>query len=131
MKKNRRARKGFTLIEIMVVVVIIGLLASLVGPEVWRMLGFGQASIAEDMCKQYYNKAHLWRTVTKKWPESLEDMKAPLHPGAEDFLDSVQKDPWGNDYQLVREGRDIYVLSWGKDGQDGTDDDIRFPEAKE
>jgi general secretion pathway protein G len=128
--RNRRALRGFTLIEIMVVVVIIGLLATLVGPKVWSMLGFGQERIARAKCQEYYDNAKFWRTVKRKYPADLEEMEAPLRQGEDNFI-RVEKDPWGNDYVLQVDGKKIWVISWGPDGSEGTDDDIRYPSEDE
>ena len=46
---------------------LIGLLATLVGPRVWSMFGFGQISIAETKCEEYYNAAKFWRTIQKSY----------------------------------------------------------------
>lgn len=129
MEQQRRDR-GFTLVEIMVVVVIVGLLAAFAGPRIWAMLGFGQRSIAQAKCKEYHDQAMTWKMVNKKLPESLEDMQGPLQPGStENFLEVVD-DPWGNKYILERDGSKVKVISWGPDGQEGTDDDIMYPEEK-
>lgn len=126
-----RAQAGFTLVEIMVVVVIVGLLAAFAGPRIWAMLGFGQRSIAQTKCKEYFDQAQMWRTIQKKWPDSLEDMEAPLDSGSKErnFAEVVD-DPWGNKYVLRKEGNSVVVSSWGEDGQEGTDDDIMYPEEK-
>jgi general secretion pathway protein G len=129
--KNRdQSKRGFTLIEIMVVVVIIGLLATLVGPRVWSMFGFGQISIAETKCEEYYNAAKFWRTVKKSYPQSLDEMEAPLRPGEPDYI-RVEDDPWGNPYLLESDGRQLAVRSFGPDGDEGTEDDIVYPPLEE
>ena len=125
-----RKQTGFTLIEIMVVVVIIGLLATLVGPRIWSMLGFGQEKIAHTKCKEYYDAAKFWRTVKKSYPSTLEEMEEPLKAGDEPYQ-RIDEDPWGNDYYMERTGTKIKIWSWGPDGQEGTEDDISYPEDKD
>ncbi|MHC4491743.1 MAG: type II secretion system protein GspG [Planctomycetota bacterium] len=128
---DREQRRGFTLVEIMVVVVIIGLLSALVGPEIFRMLGFGQASIAETKCKSLHDQAMIWKMINRKPPDSLDEMVAPLKQGDDaNFLESVPEDPWGNPYILEREGSKIRIYSWGDDGQEGTEDDIVYPKGE-
>jgi len=130
---SRKSRRGFTLIEIMVVVVIVGLLAALVGPEVWKMLGFGQEGVAQTQAKEYYDKAHFWKLKKKRFPATLRDMESPLDPDKDDspFIPKIQEDPWGNDYMLEQVGKDIRIISWGPDGQEGTEDDIIYPERRD
>jgi general secretion pathway protein G len=121
--------RGFTLIEIMVVVVIIGLLASFGGYHLFVSKVHAEREIARTKCKEYYERAHLWQMQgpTKALPRSIDDMCAPIRPGERDFVQPVS-DPWGNAYVLEADGKDVSVRSFGEDRQEGTDDDLAWPE---
>ncbi|MEM8886227.1 MAG: prepilin-type N-terminal cleavage/methylation domain-containing protein [Planctomycetota bacterium] len=130
MKKNQQ---GFTLIEIMVVVVIIGLLAAFVGPEVFQLFASGQEDIAAAKCKDIYNKVGLWK-MTKKTgvPDSLDELEAPLRKSQDEPFMVMEPDPWGEDYRIVKLSRSKYrICSNGPDMEPDTDDDICYPEDKE
>jgi len=121
-----RRHTGFTLLEMLAVVVIVGLLASLGGIWVHDAVTGGQRDIARAKCKELYDRVHYWKLRRHRLPDDWEEMAAPLEPGDRAFL-RVENDPWGNAYALEREGNDVCVRSWGPDGQEGTDDDLRFP----
>lgn len=98
-KKNAEA--GFTLMEIMVVVVILGLLVALVGPEVWNRLSTAREKTATAQMAQLHSALDLYRLDNYNYPDSLED----LVRGSGENWDGpyieegkVPKDPWGNDY---------------------------------
>lgn len=131
MGNSNRNNRGFTLIEIMVVVVIIGLLATLVGPRVWAMLFAGQQQIALTKCKGYYDDAHTWKMYHKKFPADLEEMTGPLTKNDKNPFIRVEDDPWGNPYWLDNESGSIRVSCAGPDGIEGSEDDISYPELDE
>ena len=83
--------------------------------------------VARTKCKEYYDSAKTWRMINKKYPQSLKAMEAPLSPAADEDFIRVEHDPWGNDYVLLVDGKNIQVASWGPDGQEGTDDDVLYP----
>jgi TolB protein len=64
----------------------------------------------------YYEAAGVWKTRHKRWPDSLAAMGR---------ISEIRHDPWGNPFVLEKEGETIRVVSWGPDGKQGTDDDIR------
>ena len=125
--------RGFTLIEIMVVVVIIGMLAAFVGPEIWQMFAAGQEDIAKAKCEDIHGKVGIW-IIRKKTgvPSDLEELESPLTRSSDDPFMLVEPDPWGNPYRIVSLGRRKYqICSDGPDGESDTEDDICYPEERE
>jgi len=126
----QQRKRGFTLIEIMVVVVIIGLLAAFVGPEIWQMFARGQEDIAATKCQEIHGKVKYWMTISKKGvPSDLRELEAPISKGEEGPFYEIQDDPWGNPYRIEPSGRRSFrIVCDGPDGEPGTDDDIGYPE---
>jgi general secretion pathway protein G len=117
-------RAGFTLAEMMVVIVIIGLLATLVVPNVLKRFSFAQGEKAKvditaiETALTEYNV-----TNGGKWPDSLEALVTPDVNGYT-FLKGTKlpKDPWGNEYMYdpPQPGQPLpRVYTYGKDGQAG------------
>ena len=128
---SRRRRRGFTLIEIMIVVVILGLLAGLVGPRILRNLdraknktANAQANILKGCIKDYYMDMDRF---PDKWEDMLQKPSDSKWDGP--YLDppKVPVDPWGSPYKIEckKDDRSIKVWSCGPDGQDsnGSGDD--------
>jgi len=142
MQKSRpqplREQSGFTLIEIMVVVVIIGILASLVAPSVMRRIDEANVVKAKQDIRAYDTALSLYRMDNFRYPSTDQGLKAlvekPADPNVRNwkeggYIQSMRKDPWGNDYVFLSPGTrgeyDIYTL--GADGQpggEGNDADI-------
>lgn len=95
--------------------------------QAWAHERRDEAAVVRTKCKYYYDKAKFYELVTKKSPESLDDLAAPLRPGEENFMGPVEKDPWGHPYVLRHDGKKIRILSFGEDGLEGTADDIKYP----
>jgi general secretion pathway protein G len=124
-RMNRRQR-GFTLIEIMVVVVILGLLATIVAPNVLGSAERARTRKAEADVTQIASAVRMWLLHNPGQLPELDDLLRKDRRG-EAYLDSYAEDPWGNDYIILRGERvnDFVVVSKGPDGILDTDDDIR------
>jgi general secretion pathway protein G len=132
LKATRRAAvRGFTLAEMMVVIVIIGLLATLVVPNVLEKFGKATQEKAKADITQIVNALNEYAIRNAgKYPESLEALVTPDQNGYT-FLNAkkIPKDPWKQEYLYEAptpgSGEPTpRVWTYGKDGQPGGDDDI-------
>lgn len=131
MAYHKRSREGgFTLIEIMVVVVILGILAALVAPNVISRIDDAQINRAKVDIKAIESALQLYRLDNFKYPTTDQGINAlvnkPADPSirnwrAGGYLDKIPNDPWGIEYQYLYPGQnsefDIFTL--GADGQPG------------
>ena len=114
---------GFTLIEIMVVVFILGLLVTLVAPKVIGKTDQARVVKARADIKAIEDAANLFKLDNGFYPPSIEALTTPP-PGAKNFdpdgyLARVPADPWGNNYAFFTDGRNVVIKSYGADGSDG------------
>jgi len=131
--ENRRSEKGFSLIELIVVLVILGLLAAVVAPNVYKKLAKGKDQIAKIQIKEIEGALQLYSFDLGRFPASGEGLEALVrNPGNLEswkgpyLAKDLPKDPWGKDYVYRCPGMhgDYDLLSYGADGTDGGDDDI-------
>ena len=125
-KKNRRQRSaGFTLVEIMVVVVILGLLATLVTLNAPSIIHNQRVKAAKQNIVRLQNAVDMYYTEKGKFPSSLEDLVGTADKSGIKFIKKVPKDPWGNDFIFRTDGcpgNEEYCLSsLGADGVEGGD----------
>jgi len=115
-----KKRAGFTLIEIMVVVLIIGLLVSVVGPNIWNALVKNQASIANTQIRGFHDALDQFKLNNYKWPDSLEALTEPDPATGEPVLKRIPLDPWQNEYvmEMDSDGKPI-IICYGADGVPG------------
>ncbi len=124
---------GFTLIEIMVVVVIIGILAALVGPRLFGQVDRARTEAAKAEISTIENAMKFYRLDNYAYPTAEQGIEAlvtkPNDPNIKNYpaggyLDRMPKDPWGNPYLYLNPGNqgeiDIYTL--GADGSVGGED---------
>ena len=129
--RPRRARRGFTLIELMVVIVILGLLIGLVGKNVWNALFGATRDTAKMQMKNISGAIDLYKTRNRTLPKSLEELTQEDPNTKEPFIDKIPNDPWGQpyEYRITDERRNRFEIQCaGDDKQLGTEDDLYEPE---
>jgi general secretion pathway protein G len=120
----RPAEAGFTLVEIMVVVVILGLLATLVVQNVIGAGDTARETKAKADVRAIADAVKSYRVKNGKLPESLDALTTKDERGRCE-LEELPKDPWDHDYMLKDGERGEWeVISMGPDGSENTEDDI-------
>lgn len=119
-----RGSSGFTLIEIMVVVFILGLLVTLVAPKIIGRTDEARRVKARADIKGIEEALHLYKLDTGTYPSASEGLNALVQGGGrgaspEGYLSKLPVDPWGNDYVYFSDGRNFVIKSYGPDGSDG------------
>jgi len=137
-------KKGFTLIEIMVVIVILGLLASLVVPNI---IGQGERAKEKLVCvqmKSLKDSLNSFKVEEGSYPTTEEGLQILIkntnpskykHYPEGGFLSSkkLPKDPWGHDFIYINNNSDIDIISLGADGKEGgkkENKDIRLSQCQ-
>ncbi len=122
---------GFTLIELMIVVVILGLLATIVMPRILDRPEQARRMKAKVDIRSIESALALFKTDTGRFPTTSEGLEVLVSdPGikgynSDGYLDKVPLDPWGNRYIYLSPGvygKDYDLESYGKDGEDGGTD---------
>lgn len=126
-----RAARGFTLIEIMVVVVIMGILAALVVPKLMGRTDDARIVAAKQDISTMMGALKLYKLDNMHFPSTEQGLQALIAkptsgPSANGwktggYIDKLPKDPWGNSYQYLSPGikGEIEIFSLGADGQPG------------
>jgi general secretion pathway protein G len=141
-------KKGFTFIELMVVIVILGLLAMVVFPSYLRRVDDAKITAAKVQIKSLESGLKMFYLDNGFYPSTEQGLKALIEKPTTGripekwreggYLDkpSIPKDPWGNDYIYLspgRNGEDYEIISYGRDGKEGgegVDADISSSEIK-
>lgn len=126
---QRVRQAGFTLLELLVVIVIIGLLAAYVGPKYFSQLGKSEVTVAKAQIEAFEKSLDTYRLDVGRYPSTEEGLNALLAapPAAAGkwngpyLKKGVPLDPWGHAYQYRAPGTkgEYDVISLGKDGQPG------------
>ena len=133
--EHRVPLPGFTLIELMVVIVILGLLATIIMPKILDRPEQARRLKAKVQIKNFQSALALFKTDTGRFPTTSQNLEALINnPGLKGWKQGgyieggkVPLDPWGNPYIYLCpgvHGEDYEIESYGKDGEDGgTGDD--------
>ncbi len=126
---RQRLSAGFTLIELMVVLVIIGVLAALIVPNVLDRADDARATAAKTDVNNLMQALKLYRLDNQRYPTAEQGLQAlltkpttgPVASNWKSYLDKLPNDPWGRPYQYLNPGvkGEIDVMSFGADGQPG------------
>ena len=133
LKKNRTGveARGFTLLEMLVVLVIIGLVAGLVGPQLLGRVDTSKVTAAETQIRMLKAALDTVRLDLGRYPTKEEGLKflvaEPTRGSAKDLWqgpylneNALPVDPWGNSYQYEpKSSREVVLFSFGADGQAG------------
>jgi general secretion pathway protein G len=130
-KWQAAVQRGFTLVEVMVVVAILGILAALIVPKIIGRSDDARIVAAKQDVATLQSALKLYRLDNQRYPTTEQGLKAlvekptmdplPNNWKAGGYLDKLPKDPWGNSYQYLQPGvhGELDVFSFGADGQPG------------
>jgi general secretion pathway protein G len=123
-----RRGSGFTMIELLIVIVILGLMASLVAPNFFKQLGTAERGIASAQMNAFETALDTYRLDMGRYPEKLEELRSSSAPRWDGpyLPKDIPLDPWGNPYVYSVPGEDgaPYTLkSLGADGKPGGTDE--------
>lgn len=127
----KRRHSGFTLIEVMIVIVILGVLAALIVPKVMGRPDEARIAAAKQDIFTIMQSLKLYKLDNRRYPTTEQGLAAlvqkpsqaplPQNWSAGGYLERLPNDPWGQPYQYLNPGLhgEIDVMSFGADGQPG------------
>ena len=134
--RRRKAERGMTLVEIMVVVIIMALVTGVVGVAVFNALGDAQGKVAQTQIGQISEALDMYKLRNRKYPSTSEGLNALVagQGNSKPVMDQLPRDPWGNDYIYIYPGTHnpgrFDLMSYGEDGVQGNDDITNWTTAE-
>lgn len=134
-RPRRRGGAGFTLVEVLLVLIILVIIGSIVVPNLFGAQEKANINATKTQIRAIDGAIDLYRIDMAKAPSTLDDLREDPSTSSDDskwsgpYLKAALKpDPWGNEYQYAAEGKKntggYDIWSYGPDGKNGTDDDI-------
>jgi len=125
----RYAARGFSLIEMMIVLALIGIIVGGIGVYVMGQLSKGETRAARSQAYEIAKQIDLYRLEFGNYPSQSEGFDALINPpSGEPLMDEVPIDPWGNEFIYIYPGEKNRnkpdVRSKGPDGEENTEDDV-------
>lgn len=134
--KKYSHQSGFTLVEIMVVIIIIGLMGAIVGPTVFGKIGQAREARATQDIRAIEGALKMYRLDNFNYPGQSEGLDALMNAPSSarnwrgPYLESVPRDPWDQEYRYAfpgTNGKEVEVFTYGRDnaaGGEGEDADL-------
>lgn len=132
MRQNaKKSAKGFTLLEILVVVAIIGVLAAMIVPNVIGQRDQANVDLAKASMASIASALDMYRLDNNKYPTTQQGLRALVEKPSDakkwnpqGYMNKLPLDPWGNEYVYLSPGVDgpYDLLSMGADGEEGGED---------
>jgi general secretion pathway protein G len=128
---NTRRQRGFTILEIVIVFILLAGIMAFVGPKIFEQMGRAKSNEAKIRIQQLAGQIEMYRLEVGKYPDSLQSLvKQPA--GVDRWngpyaKDADLKDAWGNDYRynVPGQGKAFDLISLGADGKDGGEGENR------
>ena len=138
----KNQKKAFTIVELMVVVIILGLLASIVVPNLIGKSDDAKKQLVVVQIKQLEEALKLFRLDLGRYPSTEDGLKIliskPEGEGFENYSStgylgsaSIPKDPWNNQYIYILNGSKVEIISLGADGKEGGKDENKDTKLSE
>lgn len=133
-RKRRKLRSGFTMVELMAMLIIIGLLATLVVTKVASQIDKARVTTTRANLKSLHSQVNQFKLDTGRFPTEEEGLMALIEqpsdvigyePGGYLETTEVPKDAWGNEFvyeQFPESGKPFVIKSYGADGEEGGED---------